>query len=205
MDIILASNSPRRQQLLKDAGITFRVDAPEVDETLDEAQAADPVAAAQALADRKAGTVVQQILSVPDKKKQTAVIAADTMVVLDGRIFGKPHSVSEGKGMLRKLSGATHQVITGVSVWLVTFDEEGSVSAGHQTFAETSNVTFKQLTDEQIDDYLRQGESFDKAGAYAIQGKGRELVERYDGDFDNIVGLPVTRLLETFPDLRLAR
>jgi septum formation protein len=217
MDIILASNSPRRSQLLEEAGVAFRVVASQADEHLDDAALASPVDAAQQLAERKAGTVVQQVLAdqadradqaaqaggtPQNQASQTVIVAADTMVVLDGRIFGKPHSASEAKGMLRKLSGNTHEVITGVSVWMIAVDAQGKVSMGHRTFADTSDVTFKQLTDQQIDDYLKLGESYDKAGAYAIQGAGHALVERYEGAFDNIVGLPVEHLLELFPDLR---
>ena len=95
------------------------------------------------------------------------------MVVLDGKIFGKPRSASDGKHMLRSLSGRTHEVITAVSVWMVAAPNAEDVSLGFRTFADISRVTFRDLTDEEITDYLRKGESFDKAGAYAIQGEGR--------------------------------
>ncbi len=201
MDVILASASPRRRELLERAGVEFRVLVSDVDETLDDGLLADPHQAAQELAQRKAGAVVQQILAANPENEQVVVIGADTMVVLDGRIFGKPHSASEGKGMLRNLSGRTHEVITGVSVWMVVADDQGNVNVGRKTFEETSLVTFKQLDDDTITNYLRKGESYDKAGAYAIQGEGAALVERTEGDYDNIVGLPVGRLLELFPDL----
>lgn len=201
MDIILASASPRRRQLLERAGVRFRVLVSDVDETLDDELLADPHLAAQELAQRKAGAVVQQILAAKPSGEQFVIIGADTMVVLDGRIFGKPHSASEGKGMLRKLSGRTHEVITGVSVWMVVADEQGNVNVGRKTFEETSLVTFKDLDDQTIVDYLRKGESYDKAGAYAIQGEGAQLVASTEGDYDNIVGLPVKALLELFPDL----
>jgi septum formation protein len=203
MNIVLASGSPRRKQLLEEAGVRFRVMPSDADEALDEELQADPERAASALADRKAGFVVQQILAVEGPLAEPAlVIGADTMVVLDGAVFGKPHSASEGKGMLRKLSGRTHQVITGVAVWLVAPGDEGKVSMSHKVFSDTSNVTFKCLSDETIDTYLKKGESYDKAGAYAIQGEGRALVESYEGPYDNIVGLPVEHLLEMFPPLR---
>ena len=201
MDIILASASPRRKQLLEQAGVEFRVVASDADESLDDDLLADPHEAAKELAQRKAASVVQHVLAAKPENAQIVVIGADTMVVLDGHIFGKPHSASEGKGMLRKLSGRTHQVITGVSVWMVVADETGSVNVGRKTFEETSFVTFKDLDDDTIMEYLRKGESYDKAGAYAIQGEGASLVERTEGDYDNIVGLPVGRLLEFFPDL----
>lgn len=202
IDIILASSSPRRKKLLEDAGVIFRVVTGDADEDLDDHLKADPEQAAQQLAERKAGVIVQQILADAGFQGTTVVIGADTMVVLDGAIFGKPHSVSEGTGMLRKLSGRTHQVITGVSVWMVSASQPGKVSLGHKTFAETSKVTFKPLTDDQIAEYLRCGESFDKAGGYAIQGEGARLVQGCEGDFDNVIGLPVGRLLREFPDLK---
>ncbi len=201
LEIILASASPRRRQLLERAGVKFRVLASDVDENLDDDLLADPHAAAQELAQRKAGAVVQLVLASKPADAMIVVIGADTMVVLDGRIFGKPHSASEGKGMLRKLSGNTHEVITGVSVWMVAADAQGSVNVGRKTFEETSYVTFKELDDQTIEDYLRCGESYDKAGAYAIQGEGAKLVAETQGDYDNIVGLPVTKLIELFPDL----
>ena len=129
------------------------------------------------------------------------VIGADTMVVLDGKIFGKPRSASDGKHMLRSLSGRTHEVITAVSVWMVAAPNAEDVSLGFRTFADISHVTFRDLTDEEITDYLRKGESFDKAGAYAIQGEGAALVGHYDGSLDTIIGLPATRLIKEFPDL----
>jgi len=203
MDIVLASGSPRRKQLLEEAGVRFRVIPSDADESIDEELCAHPEQAASAIADRKAGSVVQRLLAAEEPLVEPVlVIGADTMVVLDDAVFGKPHSASEGKGMLRKLSGRTHQVITGVSVWLVSPGDKGKVSMSHKTFADVSDVTFKQLSDDIIDAYLKKGESYDKAGAYAIQGQGRALVESYEGFYDNIVGLPVEHLLEMFPPLR---
>ena len=104
--------------------------------------------------------------------------------------------------MLRKLSGRTHEVMTAVSVWAVMAPEAEKLSLGFRTFVEKSQVTFKALEDVDIERYLDAGESYDKAGAYAIQGEGSALVERYEGDYDTIVGLPVTRLLDEYPELR---
>ena len=201
--IILASQSPRRRELLKDAGVTFTVRTPlnPVDETLEPDLLADPAEAAKKLAERKAGAVVQEVLS-ENFVGMLIVIGADTMVVKDGKIYGKPRSLSDAKHMLRELSGSTHQVITAVSLWMISAPEIEDISLGFRTLVETSSVTFKDLTDEEIADYLRKGESFDKAGAYAIQGEGAELVEKYEGAYDNIVGLPVERLLREFPDLK---
>lgn len=203
-DIILASGSPRRKQLLEDAGIAFSVRVSEVDETLEPDLLADPPEAAKKLAERKAGAVVQEVLS-ENYLGMAAVLGADTMVVLDGEIFGKPVSLSDAKRMLRRLSGRTHEVITAVSLWMVAAPAIEDISVGFRTFVDRSAVTFRCLTDEKIADYLRKGESFDKAGAYAVQGEGASLVERVDGSLDSVIGLPVGRLLDEFPDLFAAR
>ncbi len=202
MKVILASQSPRRKELLKDAGVTFSVQVSDVDESLKPDERANPASAACMLADRKAGVVVQELLDAPELPAEpTMVIGADTMVVLDGDIFGKPHTPSEAVGMLRKLSGRTHEVISGVAVWGIAPNDEGKVSAGHTTFHETSQVTFRTLSDDEIAAYVAQGECYDKAGSYAIQGAGGQFVESFDGLLDNIIGLPVARLVERFPDL----
>ena len=201
-EVILASNSPRRRELLDAAGVNFTVRTPvtPVDESLEPDLAANPEEAAKKLAERKAGAVVQEVLA-QNYTGMLIVIGADTMVVLDGKIFGKPRSLSDAKNMLRQLSGRTHEVITAVSVWMVAAPNAEDVSLGFRTFADISRVTFRDLTDEEITDYLRKGESFDKAGAYAIQGEGAALVDHYDGSLDTIIGLPATRLIKEFPDL----
>lgn len=208
INIILASKSPRRKQLLEEAGVHFTVftGSTEVDETLEPDLLADPEEAVKKLAERKAGAVVQEVLAL-NPVGLGIVIGADTMVVLDGEMLGKPYSADHAREMLRKLSGRTHQVITGVSVWMLLLNEteekggDGNVSIGFRTFTETSQVTFKELADEDINAYVATGETIDKAGAYGIQGKGAALVEKYEGDYNNIVGLPVDKLLESFPDL----
>lgn len=171
-----------------------------MDESLEPDLAANPEEAAKKLAERKAGAVIQEVLA-ENYTGMLIVIGADTMVVLDGKIFGKPRSASDGKHMLRQLSGRTHEVITAVSVWMVAAPNAEDVSLGFRTFADKSYVTFRDLTDEEITEYLRKGESFDKAGAYAIQGEGAALVDHYDGSLDAIIGLPATRLIKEFPDL----
>lgn len=200
LDVVLASASPRRRQLLEDAGVRFVVHASEVDETLEPDLLADPAEACKKLAERKAGAVVQEVLA-EDYTGMAAVIGADTMVVCEGEIFGKPVSLSDATRMLRRLSGRTHEVLTAVSVWMVAASEPEKISLGFRTFVDRSAVTFHELADEEIADYLRKGESFDKAGAYAVQGAGADLVARVDGALDTVIGLPVGRLLEEFPDL----
>lgn len=201
VDVILASASPRRKQLLSDAGVQFVVRVSDVDETLEPDLLADPPEAVKKLAERKAGAVVQEVLA-EGYTGMAAILGADTAVVCDGEIFGKPVNLSDAKRMLRRLSGTTHEVYTAVSVWLVSAPEPEEISLGFRTFAERTLVTFCELTDDQITDYLREGESFDKAGAYAIQGSASKFVVKLEGDLDTVIGLPVSRLLETFPDLK---
>lgn len=201
VQVILASASPRRKQLLEDAGVRFIVRSADVDESLEGENIEIPADGAKKLAERKAGVIVQEVLADKGYTGAAVIIGADTMVVCDGRVFGKPRSLSDAKGMLRKLSGRSHDVVTAASVWMVMAPEPEKVSVGFRTICETSTVTFKPLTDDEIDDYLRKGESFDKAGAYAAQGEGAKLIERIEGDVDTVIGLPVTRLIAEFPDL----
>ena len=142
LDIVLASASPRRKQLLEDAGVRFVVHASEVDETLEPDLLADPPEACKKLAERKAGAVVQEVLA-EDYTGMAAVIGADTMVVCEGEIFGKPVSLSDAKRMLRCLSGRTHEVLTAVSVWMVAAPEPENISLGFRTFVDRSAVTFR--------------------------------------------------------------
>ena len=199
-DIILASGSPRRRELLAKAGVKFQVFQVKADETLSEEDAADVERASEILAERKAAAAVQAILAQP-YVGQATIIGADTMVALDGKIYGKPRSAEAAQATLRALSGKTHQVVTGVSVWRLLYAAPDDVKMGRRNFHVVSNVTFRDLNDEEIAAYVRTGESRDKAGAYGIQGEGAKLVAGYEGDYDNIVGLPVTALLELFPDL----
>ena len=201
LKVILASKSPRRRDLLKEAGIKFTVRTPiePVDETLDADELMMPVEAVKKLAERKAGALIQELIA-ENPQGLFMVLGADTMVVKGGNIFGKPRNLDDAKRMLGELSGVSHDVITAVSVWMLAADGE-NVSLAYRTFADKSVVTFKELTEEGIIDYLRKGESFDKAGAYAIQGEGRALVESYDGSLDTIVGFPVKRLIQEFPDI----
>ncbi|MCL2889148.1 MAG: Maf family protein [Eggerthellaceae bacterium] len=198
--IILASASPRRKQLLEAAGLEFEIRVADIDETLDAEMAKEPSKAALVLAEKKAGAVVSELLE-SNPLETTLVIAADTMVVFNNEIFGKPRSFSDAKGMLRKLSGNTHKVVTAVSVWMIAVPKPGKVTVGRKSFVESSLVTFVPLSDEAIDAYLRAGESFDKAGAYAAQGEGAKLIKAVEGDLDTVIGLPVRKLLEEFPEL----
>lgn len=200
--IILASQSPRRKEILEEAGVDFEIRKPStpVDESLDADMLVMPEEYAKKLAEKKAGAVVQDLLAAPPVGL-FAIIGADTIVTKDGEIFGKPRNLDDAKRMLRTLSGTTHEVITALTVWMLAAQSDEDISLAYRTFVDKSKVRFKPLTDEEIADYLRKGESFDKAGAYAIQGEGSNLVDEYEGNLDTIIGLPLKRLQQEFPDL----
>ncbi|MCL2446309.1 MAG: Maf family protein [Oscillospiraceae bacterium] len=177
MQIILASASPRRHELLAAAGIAFTVHAPDIDETLDPAWT--PEHAARELACQKAEAVAALY---PD----ACVIAADTIVVIDGEILGKPVDEADAVRMLHLLSGREHTVFTGVCM------QRGE----HKTvFAQQTQVQFYALSDDEITRYVATGEPMDKAGAYGIQGRGAVLVQGIVGDFYNVMGLPIAQVV----------
>jgi len=175
--LTLASQSPRRADLLRGAGIPFRVVAPPEDEALP-AQAASFPALVKALALRKARAVAARTRGL--------VLGADTIVVCKGRILGKPRSRAEARDMLRFLSGKRHAVYTGVAL------VSGRRCLGG---CERTEVTFRTLSDADLRRYLATGEPMDKAGAYAIQGEGAALVSAVRGCYTNVIGLPVPRVL----------
>lgn len=175
--IILASKSPRRRQLLSMMGLDFTVQTADIDETMDSSQT--PAHEVAAIAQRKAAKIAQT--AQPDD----VVIAADTIVVIDGKILGKPETTEDAARMLRLLSGRTHTVYTGVTV------TRGDL---HQTETVAAEVTFRALSDAEIAAYIETGEPMDKAGAYGIQGYGAMLVSHLDGDFFCVMGLPVCTL-----------
>ena len=180
MHFILASGSPRRKEILEELGYQFEIKTGDFDEStvaLD-----DPKEGVQKLALGKALAAVQQ---------PGLYLGSDTVVVLDGVVMGKPSDEQDAFRMLRSLSGRTHEVCTGVA--LVTVGEDGTVEHT-ETFVEATEVTFFELTDEEIDRYIRTGEPVDKAGAYGIQGLGRVLVEGIRGDYETVVGLPAARV-----------
>ena len=199
-DIVLASASPRRQQLLKREGVRFSVRAANVNETLEPDLLANPSKAAQKLAERKAGAIVQEILN-EGYVGMLAVIGADTMVVCNNKIFGKPKNIDHARNMLSQLQGNTHQVVTGVSLWLISAPTKNDVSLGFRSFTDEAQVTFHTQTTSEIDAYLALGESFDKAGAYAAQGEGAKLIKNISGSLDTVIGLPVKRLIDSYPEI----
>ena len=178
--LILASQSPRRKYLLKQAGLQFKVIPSQVDEST--VPMTSPESYVKILAEQKARDIARQY---PDNY----VIGADTIVLMDGTILGKPRSRDEARQMLARLSGKTHQVLTGFAVCCAT--KSYSYSDTIKT-----DVRFKNLAPEEIEWYIHTSEPFDKAGAYAIQGLGTFLVKSIKGSYTNVVGLPVCEVIE---------
>ena len=199
-DIVLASASPRRRQLLEDAGVSFRVHAVDADETLTPELEVEPVEAVKKLAERKAKAAVEELLT-PDYDGMLVVVGSDTMVVFRGEIFGKPRDAADAERMLRALSGHGHDVHTAVSVWVVHAPAGQDVSLFYRTFVDTTYVYFKELDDAQITAYIASGDPFDKAGSYGIQSGAAPFIDHIEGHLDTVIGLPVTRLKTEFPDL----
>ena len=200
IDIVLASASPRRRQLLEEAGLEFRVHAVDADETLDDSLLEQPLEAVKKLAERKARAAVEELID--DEYDGTmVVIGSDTMVVLRGEIFGKPVDVADAERMLRALSGCGHDVNTAVSVWVVHAPKGQDVGLFYRTFVDTTYVYFKDLTDEQVADYIASGDPFDKAGAYGIQSGAGAFVDHIEGSLDTVIGFPVERLRQEYPDI----
>ena len=195
--LVLASASPRRRELLAQAGFTFEVHPAHVPEEPNPGE--DPIAYVTRLAREKAEAVYNELLGAPSfsrslrkgwDTKNLTVLGADTTVTLDNHILGKPEDAADAARMLCLLSGRTHRVITGVAV--VTADRT-------EVAAEVTGVTFLTLSDEEIAAYVATGEPLDKAGAYAIQGRAARWIPRIEGDYFNVVGLPlalVSTLLE---------
>ena len=178
--LILASQSPRRHYLLKQAGLVFEVLPSNIDESTVGLE--DPVAFVQTLACAKAEAIAA-------RHPRSWIIGADTIVLIDGTILGKPQGQSSARTMLQRLSGQTHQVYTGFTICCR--------DSGRQiTSAVCTDVTFKALSDDEIEWYITSDEPFDKAGAYAIQGLGTFLVKRINGSYTNVEGLPVCEVIE---------
>jgi len=197
-DILLASGSPRRRELLTQAGFRFTVKTADVDETTEEKE---PAKVVEALSRRKAEAVYQLISSQDGKDTvrdgNDMVVAADTIVSQDGEILGKPKDEADACRMLRELSGRTHVVYTGVT--LITPD------GVRRTFSTATKVTFYPLSEEEIREYVASGEPMDKAGAYGIQGLGARLVERIEGDYNNVVGFPLAHFIRVLEEEGLLR
>ncbi len=177
MKLVLASRSPRRSEILKNAGIDFTVRVADADETIPEGTS--PENAVVYLAARKALAV--------ERAEDETVLGADTVVVLDGEILGKPKDKNDAFNMIKKLSGRVHSVFTGVC----------AIGNGlSMTFAEETKVEFYFLTDDEINAYINTDEPYDKAGAYGIQGLASKFIRGIEGDYFNVVGLPISAIYE---------
>jgi septum formation protein len=177
--LILASNSPRRRHLLAQAGLNFSVIPSNVDEQ--KVSMSDPNDCVRELAESKA-------MDISRKHPDRWVIGADTIVIIEQQILGKPDSKDAARNMLRRLSGKTHQVYTGFCI---------CCKREKRLFSDVvkTDVRFKELSDREIEWYIQTGEPFDKAGGYGIQGLGVFLVERINGSYTNVVGLPVCEVM----------
>jgi septum formation protein len=201
--LILASASPRRRELLAQAGYVFTVEAADVDETLRESEAPDVYV--KRLAEEKARAVLERYLDptlIDETDKDGApglssrmslvVLGADTTVVCDGEILAKPADGEDAKRMLRRLSKRVHEVLTGVAV---------ATRAGVVSGVETTLVTFSEIPEAELDLYCATQEPMDKAGAYGIQGYAARWIPRIDGDYFNVMGLPIARVVRMIEGL----
>jgi septum formation protein len=196
MKLILASRSPRRAEILRAAGITFEVQPAQVIEQ--RAGQESPEAMVKRLAMAKAemvATALVEMQRTADRSPRAAhaiVLGADTVVVLDGKIFGQPRSAKRARQMLRELRGREHEVITAAAAILLQPPE---LRLDHRLCGlERTRVWMSELTDRELEDYLASGEPLDKAGAYAIQGRAAKFIPRIEGCYFNVVGLPMARV-----------
>ena len=184
MEIILASKSPRRREILENTKVRFSIEESQIDEVIKLNEL--PKETVMRLAYEKA-------LDVANRNRNSLVIGADTIVVINDTILGKPKDDIEAFSMLKLLSGKTHYVITGFALINLILDKK-------IIDCQVSQVTFKELSEQCIKDYLQTKESLDKAGAYGIQGYGGLLVENIQGDYFNIVGLPISKISDCLKD-----
>lgn len=186
--LILASQSPRRREILENLGLSFRVVTADVDETCTEQ---DPRRYVEELALRKGQAVLERLRAEQEIDRNTVILAADTVVAAEGEILGKPRDRADAEHMLRLLSGKTHQVISGIAL----LSAECTAVA-----SEVTGVRFSPLTESDLDFYVSSDEPYDKAGGYAVQGLASLFIDGLDGDYFNVVGLPVKRLHDLLLD-----
>lgn len=187
---ILASASPRRRELLKKAGYSFSIEVCDLEE---KSEKKEPYEYVMELAEVKAQAVYEK-----HKKEDVVVLGADTVVASEGRILGKPSSFDNAVEMISSLQGKTHQVYTGVSIWW-----KKEKLNQHITFYEKTDVTVYSMLPEEIKAYVNTGECMDKAGSYAIQGLFSPYIQGICGDYNNVVGLPVSRIYQEIKKLGL--
>lgn len=181
--LVLASNSPRRRELLKLLNLDYEVITTDIEEVIDESLPCEEVV--MELAFQKAADVFKT-------HKDRVVIGFDTLVLLEDELLGKPKDAEDAKLMLQKLSGKTHVVITGCAIISKTISK---------SFYEKTKVSFVDMTEKEIDEYVASGEPMDKAGAYAVQGLGSKFVSRINGDFFTVMGLPIAKMYQELKSL----
>ena len=185
MKLILASASPRRREILTTLGVDFTVVTADADETC---ALTDPGARVEAISVRKCHAVRDALEAEGRLDADTVILASDTLVMLDGEFLGKPRDEADARRMVGMLAGRTHTVASGLAIW-----RDGRTVTAH----ELTGVTFAPMSAEEIAAYIATGESFGKAGGYAVQGYAARFITGICGDYFNVVGLPVRRLYET--------
>ena len=193
---ILASQSPRRRELLKMLGIEFDIKVSNCEEII---TSSEPAQVTMELAKQKAfETEIADVRDASDTKNEEniIIIGADTVVAADGEILGKPKDKDDARRMINKISGTSHQVYTGVALVLVKDDKAACI----ELFAEKTDVEVCEMSSQEIDDYISSDEPYDKAGGYGIQGIFSKFVSGIRGDYNNVVGLPVHRLYYTLKE-----
>ena len=187
MKFILASKSPRRKEILENLGISFEIVTADTDE---DSEITDPSELVRELSVRKGMAVAEELIRNNKIVESTIVISSDTVVASEGEILGKPRNEADAKRMLRGLSGRAHSVFSGIALTLV----EGGMVVKTAAATEETKVYFSAMDEDDIDFYVKNEQVYDKAGAYAIQGIASAFIEKIDGDYFNVVGLPVRRM-----------
>nr|BDT27339.1 Maf family protein [Bacteriovorax sp. HI3] len=183
--LVLGSQSPRRKQLLSYINIPFQILTADLDEVSDETA---PDRIAMDLASQKARAVMDKASGI----ENPFIISSDTIVVLDGKLYGKPKDKDDARAILNELSDKTHQVITGVSFLFV---DQATKKLREHLFFDSTEVTFTEISKELMDDYIATGESLDKAGAYGIQGASLTFISNLSGSYSNVVGFPLDKVV----------
>lgn len=182
--LVLASASPRRSALLKQIGLDFVIRVSDIEE---KTEGENPAQVVMHLASQKAKDIVEKLKQ--EGIVQAKVVGADTIVACDGKILGKPKDGKEAAAFLKLLSGKAHQVYTGISFWTIKEEKSKEIC-----YFEETKVYMRELSDKEIAEYIETGEPMDKAGAYGIQGIGARYIKGIEGDYNNVVGLPLCRL-----------
>ncbi len=186
MELILASGSPRRHEMISGLGLSFTICIPDVDESSLENEL--PLEYVKRIASKKAEAVFSDLI---EENEKLLILSADTIVVLGEQILGKPKDAEDAKKTLKMLSGKTHEVITSFCIKSAEKDIVTSIS---------TKVQFAEISDAEIDAYVSTGEPMDKAGSYAIQGGAAYMVRKIDGSYSNVVGLPLCEVIETLKE-----